>query len=109
MRKRAVRRSDVPGHAKRLLDVPNVGPAVALDLVRLGISDPAALAGRDPDELYTALCKIDGLRHDPCLLDVFSAAVAYADGQPARPWWAYSAERKARVDRSRVSGARPVR
>lgn len=97
MRKRAARRSDVPAHAKRLLDVPNVGPAVALDLVRLGISDPGALAGRDPAEMYEALCKIDGVRHDPCLHDVFSAAVAYADGGPARPWWAYSAVRKARA------------
>jgi hypothetical protein len=31
----------------------------------------------------------------PCLLDTFVAAVSYADGGPARPWWEFSRERKA--------------
>ncbi len=35
------------------------------------------------------------MRHDPCLLDTFHAAVDVADGRPARPWWEYSRERKA--------------
>ena len=101
MRKRPVRRAEVPAHAKRLLEVPNVGPATALDLVRLGISAPEALAGRNPDRLYDALCKIDGVRHDPCLRDVFAAAVSYANGEAARPWWAFTPERKAKELRKR--------
>jgi hypothetical protein len=28
--------------------------------------------------------------------DTFVAAVPYADGGPARPWWEFSRERKAR-------------
>jgi predicted flap endonuclease-1-like 5' DNA nuclease len=32
----------------RLEDIPNVGPAVAADLRRLGITSPAELLGRDP-------------------------------------------------------------
>ena len=39
---------------------------------------------------------MDGQRHDPCLLDTFVAAVDYANGAPARPWWEYSRERLAR-------------
>ena len=39
---------------------------------------------------------MDGRREDPCLLDTFYAAVDYADGGPARPWWEYSRERLAR-------------
>lgn len=35
-----------------------------------------------------------GVRHDPCLLDTFIAATRFADGGPAVPWWAYTAERK---------------
>jgi hypothetical protein len=32
----------------RLEDIPNVGPAVAADLRRLGITAPGDLPGRDP-------------------------------------------------------------
>jgi hypothetical protein len=97
MRRRPVRRSDVPAHARRLLDVPNVGPATVRDLLKLGISEPEQLAGQNPDKMYESLCKIDGVRHDPCLLDVFTAAVSYGNGEPARPWWAFMPERKARA------------
>ena len=77
-----------------LEDIPNVGPAVAADLRRLGITAPADLLGRDPYALYEDLCEMTGQRHDPCLLDTFIAAVRFMGGEPARPWWAYTAERK---------------
>jgi Pathogenicity locus len=105
-KKRSPRVSDVPIEARRLLELPNVGPATALDLVRLGISEPAELARRDPDRMYDALCKLDGVRHDPCLLDVFASIVAFANGAPARPWWAYTAKRKARKDTARAMRTR---
>jgi hypothetical protein len=44
--------------------------------------------------MYGRLCAITGTRHDPCLLDTFIAAVKFADGGPALPWWAFTAERK---------------
>jgi predicted GIY-YIG superfamily endonuclease len=78
----------------RLEDIPNVGPAVAADLRRLGITSPAELPGSDPYALYDDLCRITGQRHDPCLLDTFIAAVRYVEGAPKRPWWKYTAERK---------------
>ena len=78
-----------------LTSIPNVGPAVARKLERLGVHEPADLRGRDADELFERLCALDGRRHDPCLLDTFHAAVDIADGRPARPWWEYSRERKA--------------
>ena len=80
-----------------LQSIPNVGPAVATKLRRLGIGSVAELRGHDPDELFERLCALDGRRHDPCLLDTFVAAVSYADGGPARPWWEFSRERKARA------------
>ena len=79
-----------------MLELPNVGPATALDLVKLGIVEPKQLARRDPERLYEALCKLDGVRHDPCLLDVFASVVAFVNGAPASPWWAYTPARKAR-------------
>ncbi|MGI8713167.1 MAG: helix-hairpin-helix domain-containing protein [Solirubrobacteraceae bacterium] len=74
-----------------------MGPAVAGKLARLGVTHPDQLCGRNPAELFERLCALDGHRHDPCLLDTFVAAVAYADGHPARPWWEFSRERKARA------------
>jgi len=100
-KKRPPRIADVPVKARRLLDLQNVGPATALDLVRLGIFAPEKLAGKNPERMYETLCKIDGVRHDPCLLDVFTAIVATADGAPSRPWWAYTPKRKARQERAR--------
>ena len=78
--------------------MPNVGPAIAAKLERIGIARPEDPRGRDPDELFEQLCALDGRRHDPCLLDTFVAAVAFADGGPARPWWEFSRERKAAAD-----------
>ena len=77
-----------------LEDLPNVGPAVAADFVRLGIRTPRELAGRDPYALYDELNRVTGARHDPCVLDTFISAVRFMDGAPARPWWKYTAERK---------------
>ena len=77
-----------------LEDVTNVGPATAGDLRQIGIDRPAQLSGRDPYALYAALCAATETHQDPCVLDVFIAAVRYMEGAPARPWWRYSAERK---------------
>lgn len=79
-----------------LTEIPNVGPAVARTLERLGVGGVDDLRGRDPQELFDRLCRLDGRRHDPCLLDTFAAVVDYADGGPPRPWWEYSRERKER-------------
>ena len=78
----------------RLEDIPNVGPAVAGDLRKLGINEPDDLVGRDPYAMYDDLCRLTGQRHDPCLLDTFIAAVRFMAGEPKKPWWKYTAERK---------------
>jgi predicted GIY-YIG superfamily endonuclease len=88
----------------RLEDIPNVGPAVASDLRRLGITTPAELPGRDPYALYDDLCRVTGRRHDPCLLDTFIAAVRFMEGAPKRPWWKYTAERKRVMAARREAG-----
>ncbi len=41
---------------KLLTDLPNVGPACAKDLLLLGINSPIGLHGKDPLEMYQALC-----------------------------------------------------
>jgi hypothetical protein len=78
----------------QLEDIPNVGPAIAADMRQLGIVSPAELLGRDPYAMYDELCRITGQRHDLCLLDTFIAAVRFMEGEPKKPWWKYTAERK---------------
>ena len=80
---------------RTLTDLPNVGPAVAADLHRLGIDSPEQLKGRDAFALYDQLCSITGRRQGPCVIDVFLSITRFMDGDEARPWWAYTAERKA--------------
>jgi hypothetical protein len=77
-----------------LEQLPNVGPAVAADFKLVGVARPKDLLGRDPYALYDELCRVTQQRHDPCVLDTFIAAVRFMGGEPAKPWWAYTAERK---------------
>lgn len=81
-------------NVKSLQDIPNIGPRCAADLVRIGISRPAQLVGKDGLTLYRKLCRHDGVRHDPCVADTFMAAVGYMNGAPKRNWWWYTPRRK---------------
>lgn len=82
--------------ASRLEQLPNIGPSIAADLRRIGVTAPVELRSRDPFELYQTLCRISGKRQDPCVLDTFLAATDFMHGAPARPWWHYTADRKQR-------------
>ena len=94
MKRKSSEESSRRREAVRLEDIPNVGPAIAADLRRLGITMTDDLLGRDPYAMYDDLCRITGQRHDPCLLDTFISAVRYMEGAPRKPWWKYTAERK---------------
>src|SRR5690348_784652 len=85
-----------PEVTRRLQQIPNVGPTIAADLIRLGVTCVEDLAGRDPNALYEQLCALDGARHDPCVHDTFTAIVSFANGEPAQPWWIFSRRRKER-------------
>lgn len=81
----------------RLEQLPNVGPKITRILRRLGINAPQDLRGRDAYQMYQDLCRRDGTRIDLCVLDVFISAVKFMNGEPARPWWKFTAERKRRL------------
>ncbi|MGA0610881.1 helix-hairpin-helix domain-containing protein [Caldimonas sp. KR1-144] len=81
---------------QRLEQIPNIGRSLAADLRRIGIERPADLRGRDGFALYEALCAATGQRQDPCVLDTFLAATDFMAGAPAKPWWDYTAARKAK-------------
>ncbi|HOL64357.1 MAG TPA: helix-hairpin-helix domain-containing protein [Accumulibacter sp.] len=79
---------------EKLADLPNIGPACAADLRRLGIDTPDDLVGRCPLEMYRQLCTLTGKVQDPCVLDVFLSISDFMAGGQAKRWWAYTAERK---------------
>ena len=81
-------------HLHQLTDLPNIGPASAADLRRLGIHHPKDLIGKNADALYHTLCALDGIRHDPCVHDILQSVVDYMHGGKALAWWTYSAKRK---------------
>lgn len=78
-----------------LEQLPNIGPALAADLRLLGVLHPSELASKDAFVLYQSLCTKTGRRQDPCVLDTFMAATDFMRGAEPRPWWTYTAQRKA--------------
>jgi hypothetical protein len=86
-----------------LEEIPNVGPSIAADLRLVGVSSPQDLLRKDPYKMYDELCRNTGNRYDPCVIDVFIAAVRFMAGKPSKPWWKYTSERK------RTLAARPTK
>jgi len=78
-----------------LEQLPSIGPSLAEDLRSIGIQSPQQLATEDAFALYQALCRVTGKRQDPCVLDTFIAAVTFMRGGEPRPWWTFTAQRKA--------------
>lgn len=79
-----------------LQELRNVGPAARADFVALGITSVAQLAACEADDLYTQLQIKTAQRHDPCVWDVFAAAIHQARTGEALNWWAFTPERKRR-------------
>jgi hypothetical protein len=90
-------------------ELPNIGPAMASDLVRLGLRTLDDLERADPRELYDRISALDGARHDPCVLDTFGAAVHNLRTGEALPWWEFSRRRKAELSPSPKQRSRPRR
>lgn len=84
--------------------LPNIGRAMANDLRLIGINHPRELIGKDPFALYDLLCTQTGQQHDPCVIDVFMAAVDYMEGGAPLPWWRFTAARKERLARTDPTG-----
>lgn len=92
-----------PDDLRTLASLRNVGKAVLADFKVLGIETVAQLAKQNADGLYTDLCRKTGVRHDPCVHDVFAATIHEArTGEPVN-WWVYTRVRKER----QLAGAFP--
>ncbi|MGH8337151.1 MAG: helix-hairpin-helix domain-containing protein, partial [Gammaproteobacteria bacterium] len=83
--------------SRELQDLISVGPAAERDLHALGVRSIPQLARSRPAALYEKLSRLRRKRQDPCVLDVFTAAVEQARN-PALPaekcqWWSWSRKR----------------
>ena len=82
----------------QLQDLPNIGKAMTRDLNIVGIHAPKDLIGKDGYQLFHKLCKITGMKHDPCVIDVFLSVVAFMEGGDPKPWWKFTAKRKEHME-----------
>ncbi|MDX9772668.1 MAG: helix-hairpin-helix domain-containing protein [Bacteroidales bacterium] len=77
--------------SNRLEAVPGIGKSLARDLRDLGIDDVSCLRRHDPEKMYSDLCRLRGVRQDPCVLYVFRSAVYFARTDNPDPelvkWW----------------------
>ena len=86
---------NVPARRTRAVDelqtIPGVGPSIAADLRRIGITRLALLKSADPENLYRRSNAKAGVVQDRCLLYVFRCATYYASRpvhEPAKlKWW----------------------
>lgn len=83
--------------ATRLEEIPNIGASIAKNLREIGVGTPEQLKDEDGVELYLKLNALTGVRHDPCVADVFMAAVDFMNGAETKPWWSYTTQRKKRL------------
>jgi hypothetical protein len=86
------------GAGRQLGELISIGPAMLRDFAELRIRSVAQLARQNPKRMYERLSRLRGQRQDPCVLDVFCAAVAQAKNPrlPAEKcqWWYWSRKRK---------------
>jgi hypothetical protein len=83
---------------RRFRDLISVGSKIERDFEMLSIRSVSHLARQDPERMYEKLNSLTGARQDPCVRDVFCAAVAQAR-DPRLPaeqcqWWYWSRRRK---------------
>ena len=84
--------------------IPGVGPSIASDLYLLGIRQVADLRGRDPELLYSELCREMGQHIDRCVLYTFRCAVYFASESKHDPellkWWNWKDGTKAATQKA---------
>ena len=78
----------------QLVELPNIGKAMANAFQLIGIDHPKKLIGKDAFELFEALCARTGKRSDPCVIDVFMSVIHFMEGGEPFPWWSFTDQRK---------------
>lgn len=71
--------------------IPGIGPKLARRLADLSYANVFSLRGADPEQMYTELCRLQGMHIDRCVLYAFRCAVYFASHSEHDPellkWW----------------------
>ena len=78
----------------KLTELPNIGKAIAADLVAIGIFTPKDFDGRDALEIFNDLKAVMGRRHDPCVYYTLLAVKHFMETGESLPWWRFAAQGK---------------
>ncbi|HJQ93838.1 MAG TPA: DUF4332 domain-containing protein [Candidatus Thermoplasmatota archaeon] len=90
----------------QLQTLPGIDPAMAADLLRLGVTSVDDLSRRDPRDLYDRIGALDGVRPCPRVLDAYAAAIHAARTGEGIPWYTFADAKEraeARPPRPRVA------
>lgn len=80
---------------KKLTDLPNIGNAIATDLMAIGIRSPDDLKGRDSLKIFNELKNVMEHRHDPCVCYTLLSVEHFMQTGLSLPWWKFTAKGKA--------------
>jgi DNA transformation protein len=78
----------------KLTDLPNIGKAIATDLLAVGICSPDDLKGKDALEIFNDLKAAMGHRHDPCVYYTLLSVKHFMETGESLPWWKFTAKGK---------------
>jgi DNA transformation protein len=79
----------------KLTDLPNIGKAMATDLMSIGIGSPDDFKGRDALQIFNDLKGVMGRRHDPCVYYTLLSVKHFTETGESLPWWKFTARGKA--------------
>ena len=77
-----------------LTELPNIGKAIAADLVSIGICFPNDFDGRDALGIYNDLKEVMGRRHDPCVYYTLLSVKHFIESGESLPWWTFTVQGK---------------
>ena len=77
-----------------LEDLPYIGTSIAKGLRKINIFTPVQLKDQNPFFLYQQMCASANKKINPCLIDILMAAIYFVHGNPEKPWWEFTAQRK---------------
>ena len=78
-----------------LTALPNIGKAIASDLMAIGIDSSDDLKGKDPQKVFNDLKTVMGHRHDPCVYYTLLSVKHFIDTGESLPWWKFTVKGKA--------------
>jgi Pathogenicity locus len=78
----------------KLTDLPNIGNAIAADLIAIGICSPADLDGQNLLKIFNELKTVMGHRHDPCVYYTLLSVKHFMQTGESLPWWNFTAKGK---------------